>query len=188
MRGSDSVVRMFGAPAVFVLLFGALFSVRAAASWRENGNPVCTARGDQQSVGAVSDGTGGAIVTWYDGGILAQRVDSSGVVLWREGGVVLSSTPGSELPDVASDGLGGAVVTWSDLRSGTNLDVFAQRVDASGKVLWAGDGVPICTTSCTERCRGIVPDGTGGAGVTRGVDPTGRVLVKKPPRGDATRH
>jgi len=45
-------------------------------------------------------------------------------------------------PTIASDGAGGAIVTWTDFRSGTNSDIYAQRVDANGFAVLTGIDVP----------------------------------------------
>jgi len=138
----------------------------AGASWKENGIPVCTSKGDQLSVEAGSDGAGGAIITWYNGGVFAQRLDASGTVLWKADGVNVSLAPGSELPNLVEDGAGGAIITWNDVRSGVNPDIYAQRLDSDGRSMWPAAGVPVCTTACSERCRDMVADGAGGAIVT----------------------
>ncbi len=153
--------------ALVVLAFvPACVCVDAEASWKGNGVPVCTAKGDQLSVEAIPDGAGGAIVTWYNGGVFAQRVTASGTPLWRVDGVSVSIAPGSQLPDLAEDGAGGAIITWNDARSGVNPDIYAQRLDSEGRPLWPTEGVPVCTTACSERCRDITGDGAGGAIVT----------------------
>ena len=46
---------------------------------------------------------------------------------------------------VSSDGAGGAIVAWHDRRTGSNADIYAQRVDASGTVLWTTNGVALST-------------------------------------------
>jgi hypothetical protein len=46
-------------------------------------------------------------------------------------------------PVSVPDGGGGSIVVWSDYRSG-NLDIYAQKLDASGNFMWTTDGVPIC--------------------------------------------
>ncbi len=138
----------------------------AEAAWKDNGIPVCTSKGDQLSVEAIPDGAGGAIITWYDGGILAQRVAASGTILWKEDGVIVSLAPGSQLPDLVGDGAGGAIITWNDTRSGVSPDIYAQRVDSDGRSLWPAGGVPVSTTACSERCRDVAEDGSGGAIVT----------------------
>jgi len=35
---------------------------------------------------------------------------------------------------------------WKDERNG-NIDIYAQRIDASDVPLWAVDGVPVCTAA-----------------------------------------
>jgi len=68
----------------FVAAFLVLLSSGAAWSqWLYNGVALCTASGDQQHPAIVSDGSGGAIVTWMDSrsgnlDIYAQRVDGFG--------------------------------------------------------------------------------------------------------------
>jgi len=80
----------------------------------------------------VSDGASGAIVAWYGApgsDIFAQRVNGAGVPQWAANGVTLCSAANSQLsPVLVSDGGGGAIATWFDLRSGTNYDIYAQRV------------------------------------------------------------
>ncbi len=156
---------------VGILALGALAVIlcshgSANAVWKENGNPVCTATADQLSVEAVHDGAGGEIITWYNGGLFAQRVDASGEAVWHKDGVTVATAPGSQLPKLVSDGAGGAIITWSDFRTATSFDLFAQRIDGSGSILWPAEGVPVCTTACNEHCREIVSDGAGGAIIT----------------------
>jgi hypothetical protein len=139
------------------------------ALWAPNGVPVCSIWDTQNQVRLVSDGAGGAIVTWYDQrtgqGIYAQRVSAAGTPLWTLNGVAIcSSAPGSGRgePCIAGDGAGGAIISWRDDRAG-NSDIYVQRVDANGNVLWAMDGVPICATAANQEAPRIAADGSGGA-------------------------
>ncbi len=116
-------------------------------------NPISTASGNQDFPTIVSDGSGGAIITWQDyrGGsndVYAQRINASGVVQWTVDGVAISTITGSSQnsPTITSDGLGGAIITWTDTRSG-NADIYAQRINASGVVQWTANGVAISTAS-----------------------------------------
>ena len=93
------------------------------AQWIPDGAAVCTASFDQARPTIVSDGAGGAIITWYDGrshlkypyDIYAQRVDASGNPLWGTNGVAICEASRNELyPAIASDGLGGAIIAWQD--------------------------------------------------------------------------
>jgi hypothetical protein len=147
--------------------------------WDSAGVLLCTAAGDQQYPKIVSDGAGGAIITWYDtrsgGGfngvdIYAQRVDASGVVQWNAEGVALCTAAGRQIdPTIASDGAGGAIVTWYDdrnLTAGVAYDVYAQRVDAAGTPQWTVDGVALCAAANRQWFPTIVSDDAGGAIVT----------------------
>jgi hypothetical protein len=142
-----------------------------AAQWTTDGVALCTATSNQQRPTIVSDGTGGAIVTWYDHrgedcDIHAQRVNASGVVQWMADGVVLCMAAGDQIhPQIVSDGANGAIVTWQDYRSG-NYDIYVQRVNASGAVQWAANGVALCTATGEQSYPTIASDGVAGAIVT----------------------
>jgi hypothetical protein len=139
--------------------------------WTTNGVALCTATGDQNYPQIVSDGAGGAIVTWYDyrGGnfdIYAQRVNASGVVQWTANGIALCTATGNQMgPQVSSDSAGGAIVAWYDYRSG-NYDIYAQRVNAAGIVQWTANGLALCTATGNQMGPQLASDGAGGAIIT----------------------
>jgi hypothetical protein len=86
----------------------------------------------------VSDGNGGAIITWFDfrngwpnSSIQAQRINKNGDALWQTNGVTLALTAGSwAYPEIAGYGSDGAIVTWL----GVNSEIFAQKIDNSGNL------------------------------------------------------
>ncbi|HXG00714.1 MAG TPA: T9SS type A sorting domain-containing protein, partial [Bacteroidota bacterium] len=141
--------------------------------WTADGLAISTATGDQSSPLVVSDGAGGAIIAWVDyrsgvdAGIYAQRVSAAGATQWAANGVVVCDTAGDQFaPAMVSDGAGGAIIVWSEARSGTWMDIYAQRINASGALQWSTNGVPICTASYTGfmfRTALVVGDGAGGA-------------------------
>jgi len=47
-------------------------------------------------------------------------------------------------PTIASDGAGGAIVTWADFRSGTDWDIYTQRVERFGQL---GNPEPIISSA-----------------------------------------
>ncbi len=133
--------------------------------------PICTADASQYRPTIVSDGSGGAIITWNDGrsgsyDIYAQRVNADGDVQWMLNGVAISAALKSQYnPKIVSDGSGGAIITWTDMRRGSyNYDIYAQRVNTNGNVQWMPDGVFISR----EQFATIVADGSGGAIITWG--------------------
>jgi len=138
-------------------------------------NPVCTAPLDQLYPKIVSDGFGGAIITWddnrntnTDANIYAQRINSSGIVQWTTDGVTICDTIRNQTnPVITADGAGGAIIAWGDKRD-ENLpgDIFAQRIDASGMSQWTANGIPICNTPEYQYRPSILYDGFGGAIIT----------------------
>ncbi len=126
---------------------------------------------------AISDGSGGTFVVWYQNqGIHVQQVGSDGNLLWSKE-VVLEDTKLKQ-PEhfaLADDGQGGVIVTWGDMSVlGNDSDdpsyfnpvpVYSQRLNASGELLW-GKGVP---TGAGEHhglaltLPQVMPDGAGGA-------------------------
>ena len=135
------------------------------------GDSLATTAGDQMYPVILGDGSGGAIVTWTDtrndpGDIYAQRLNSSGVSQWTKNGTVVSAATGIQrYPKLVSDGAGGAVIAWQDDRVGTN-NIYAQRVNAAGAVLWTQNGNSVCVASGNQELPALTSDGTGGAIIT----------------------
>jgi hypothetical protein len=140
--------------------------------WAADGVPICTAVYMQYLAGIISDGSGGAIITWSDYrngadfNIYAQRIDGNGDTLWAADGVPICTAANSQsAPQLVTDGSGGAIITWSDWR-GSDGDIYAQRIDASGAIQWTANGAAICTTSNNQESPEIAADGSGGAIIT----------------------
>ena len=138
--------------------------------WDVDGIAVCIEANDQQRVQIASDGVGGALIAWddyrnaIDRDIYAQRLNSDGVKLWTSEGVPVCLATGDQLtPQSTSDNSNGAIIVWNDLRAGIYSDLFAQRIDLNGNVLWTANGVDICTEANNQNHSQIVSDKKGGA-------------------------
>lgn len=120
-----------------------------AVSWTANGVPVCAAALDQWYPRLVTGGIGKMVVGWEDwrtgsSDVYAQLVFSTGIVQWTANGVALCSRSGNQTaPVFAADGSGGVIGAWQDQRSTVQLDVYAQRLNATGVAQWTADGVAI---------------------------------------------
>jgi hypothetical protein len=138
--------------------------------WTANGVPVLSITGGQH-VKIESDSAGGAIIAWTDyrnglseSDIYAQRLDASGNALWAVNGIPVSAAAEyQQLGEIVTDASGGAMMVWMDHRSGTEYDIYAQRVDPLGNMLWTTDGTAICTEVNDQGAAEIVSDGCGGA-------------------------
>jgi hypothetical protein len=136
--------------------------------WSTDGVPICTDAGSQSYFMMASDGDGGAIITWHDNrngnwDIFAQRIDADGAVLWPTDGVVLCTASQSQMnPAIVSDGAGGVIVAWEDYRSSVRWDIYAQRINAAGSVLWTIDGSNFIIENGDQQDIAICEDGYGG--------------------------
>lgn len=160
-----------GADDIYAQRVGALGSTQ----WTSDGVSVCTATSYQYYPKLATDGAGGAIIAWEDRrsgshyDIYAQRVNPVGTILWAADGVSLCAASNDQhIGDSVSDGLGGAIVVWEDDRDSgtTGRDIYAQRVDASGAVLWGIDGVTVCNATSGQQNPQLISDGSGGAFIT----------------------
>lgn len=115
-----------------------------AQLWGAGGRAVCTATKDQNLPQIVSDGSNGSIITWFDyrssnttgADIYGQHLDATGAAQWVPDGMALCTAPDAqEYPVIASDAAGGAFVAWQDHRSGTDYDIYLQRVGPGGSTL-----------------------------------------------------
>jgi hypothetical protein len=117
----------------------------------------------------TSDGSGGIIVVWEElhypseakpgetiskGSLFTQLINSAGNLKWGDG-VLVYTTPENtyaESPQIISDSSGGAVIVWHQVYNGRiesgspeaqMMDVFVQKVDTTGNILWKPNGIPL---------------------------------------------
>lgn len=107
----------------------------------------------------ASDANGNAFIIWQDnspyneGDIFVQKVDADGQVTWPSDGLLLIDIhkpgygeTGSGLARwIVSDGAGGAIAIWIHIApakdKGVSSDLYAQRINAEGEMLWESGGV-----------------------------------------------
>ncbi len=122
----------------------------------------------------VADGSGGAIIIWKDtegagvpGIVYAQKVNSSGTLLWGSSGKVVSdASEHAKNPVAVTDGSGGAIIVWWDQRTGGDFDIYAQKIDSDGNRQWGASDLCVCDVVNDQQDSRIVADGSGGAIIT----------------------
>jgi len=83
---------------------------------------------------------------------------------WQYNGKeVCSSIDQQSAHALCSDGEGGAIIAWYDLRSGIDRDIYSQKIDSKGNILWNINGTEICTYDYDQGAPLICTDGYGGA-------------------------
>jgi hypothetical protein len=153
------------------ILFSVLIVVAgysATAQWNGNpatGRPIDSTSSTTSKIDNVvaADGAGGMFIAWIDNrtpsvpAIHIQRVLPDGVLKFTNP-VVLSNASGATSSGksnlaIVADGAGGAICVWQDSRNRTgtisNDDIYGQRVDADGNVLWAANGVRLTVSDNT---------------------------------------
>ena len=125
-----------------------------AAQWDLDGVAIVVSTDHIKAPKMIADGAGGAIFVWgddrnlgaLDSDIYAQRVDGNGSVLWTVDGLAVCTAQYQQVSvDIAPDGTGGVVAAWQDNR-GIFASLYAQRVTASGSMVWTGNGIPVSAT------------------------------------------
>jgi hypothetical protein len=158
-------------------IYAQRISIGAEYPWFVNQYELIIASGQNkmQNPQIISDGSGGAIISWLsinsgDGstmGIFAKRINVNGQPLWSASNGVTVASPAAidtgDPPQMASDGGNGAIIVWADRRNGTDLNIYARRIDGSGSTQWSADGIEVSTATNDQQLPRIIPDGSGGA-------------------------
>jgi hypothetical protein len=135
-----------------------------------------------------SDGTGGVIIiweiaegftprfscpewpqschgTWASYHLFAQRIDADGNRLWGASPVRICSDPNAQAVYHSAQTQSGAViVAWADYRnSSSGKDIYAQRLDLDGSLLWGPAGIPVNSTTGEQDQPFVASDGADGA-------------------------
>jgi hypothetical protein len=149
--------------------------------WGEEGVFIGIVTDDYRDVSIASDRLGGAVIVWQeksdtDMKMRAQRVSTEGKNLWVNGGVIVTSMAGAQGNnyDVIGDGMGNFFVAWDTGSATPDTDVYVQKLDEDGNLLWGEGGILICQDRASEPYDPanmqshpqMAADGTGGVIVT----------------------
>lgn len=132
---------------------------------------ICTASFKQKEIRLDSDSDGGAFIVWRDyrsgsvfeePDIYIQKVDSNGYAEWTINGREICVLPYNQgTPGLTKDENGGVIITWTDRRNNV-ADIYAQRIDANGNILWALNGVPVVEKINSEHSPKVISDDNSG--------------------------
>lgn len=130
--------------------------------WTNDGEPVCTALGDQTLPGVIHDGSEGAIIYWQDErypastgiDIYAQHVLSDGTTVpgWASNGISVTAALGDQTgPQATGDAADGAFIAWVDDPFGDGGGIYAQRVLSDGTLAWLPPtGITVANEALTQ--------------------------------------
>lgn len=143
-----------------------------AVGWQIDGNPIAAESGSQNQHTFWEDGSGGAILIWHDErnpddeNLYMQRIAPDGTLLWLNTGVLLCSAAGTQenvkmVP--TSDGY--FITAWRDKRADFFGDIYAQKIDLNGNLIWSSE-VEVYIGEGIQRNPRICGTSDGGAVVT----------------------
>jgi hypothetical protein len=129
--------------------------------WAEDGNWVAGSNATLANISAVSDGQGGAFLTFENNADLyAQWINGNGSPQWGIYGKTVNIEGLSQKnPGIALDAVGGIYIGWVD--EGTNR-VKVQHLDGDGNAQWAVNGIYVTETTAEQSNVEMVADGNGG--------------------------
>jgi len=114
---------------------------------------------------ALPDGVGGYWLAYYgmNGAVqttVVNRIDAEGALQFGDGVAVNGTTPAIHPQLVVTDD-GNLGLVWQTNSTSTS-DIYAQKVDPNGALLWAANGVVVCTATGEQTDPCVVVDGYGG--------------------------
>ncbi|MCD6246577.1 T9SS type A sorting domain-containing protein [candidate division WOR-3 bacterium] len=133
--------------------------------WMQNGVPVCMDSFQQYSPQVSQDTEGNAIIVWEDsrGKVYAQRLNSSGNILWTENGINIGSNLDEcHNPKIISDNEGGAIIILEGKFTGQPTNIYGFKIDSTGSFVWGNDGIVVCSDTNNHQNPKIVSDNEGG--------------------------
>jgi len=137
-------------------------------------SPVWLTDGGYNTSPFISDGLGGAMISWWassnydpynDRAIYVQGVDTDGNLRWTLDGLLVGHRPYGSVNDIVpiiNDGAGGFIASWVITDSNFEWDLYGQHFNVDGLPQWGVEPVAISTSAGTQANPVIVGDGSGG--------------------------
>ncbi len=137
--------------------------------WGNNGIMICNSTNKQINPRIETDGNGGFYAVWQDlrngndYDIYIQNVSSNGFMNFNINGIpVCTSSNVQSNPKIEPDGQNGAIVAWVDKRNNTDYDIYSQRINSTGTMMWNTNGIAICTAANNQSAIELKSLGTNG--------------------------
>jgi hypothetical protein len=116
---------------------------------------------------------GGAIYVWSDTkngerDLWAQKVDANGNMTWNEPILIDGKPDRQEDPVITATSDGNYIIAWIDFSDDLDGNVYAQKINNQGQLLWAAGGKPVCVTPNEQLGLNMEADNNGGAFIVWG--------------------
>lgn len=155
-----------------------LFSIYGFGQWSADPNVntvIAAGVNSYNEPRSVSDGAGGVVTTFFENtydnvtltstnSLYAQKISSAGMLQWSGIGIKLSTTANNITESmVVADGSGGVVSVWLEeaVYGSQQTQIFAQRVDNGGNIMWGPTGVAVNATTANYELADLIRDAAG---------------------------
>ena len=138
--------------------------------WGEEPILVSNSSGNKSNPKVITTSDGGCVVVWedylsYHNKLKAQKLNSSGSILWSEEGIILAEDYEGFFTQMFPNNNGGAIIVWAE-------EVFkAVSLNSNGVNQWNGNDVELNIGNISNpninQLRQVTSDGFGGLLVTR---------------------
>ena len=115
----------------------------------------------------IETSDGGALYVWSDTklgerDLWAQKVDAQGNMVWGAPRLIDGKPDRQEDPVVTRTSDNNYVIAWIDFSNDLDGNVYAQKVNNQGELLWGTGGKPVCTAVDVQIALNMEPDNAGG--------------------------
>lgn len=151
---------------LIILLLGFILTLPASLVWND---AVAIRQGINiewfRTGTATSDG--GSIYVWSDTklgqrDLWAQKVDAQGNMVWGDPILIDGKPDRQEDPVITMTTDNNFIIAWIDFSDDLDGNVYAQKIDTNGQLLWPAGGKPVCTTVGVQIALNMEADNAGG--------------------------
>ncbi len=152
---------------LITLLLGSILTLSAALVWNE-AVPIRQGVNIEWFRTGTQTPDGGAIYVWSDTklgerDLWAQKVDVAGNMVWGDPLLIDGKPDRQEDPVITLTSDNNFIIAWIDFSDDPDGNVYAQKINSNGQLLWPEGGKPVCTASEIQIALNMEPDNSGGA-------------------------
>lgn len=152
---------------IFTLMLVSVVALSAALIWQD-AIPIRQGVNIEWFRTGTETTDGGAIYVWSDTklgerDLWAQKVDAAGNMVWGDPVLIDGKADRQEDPVITKTSDGNYIVAWIDFFDDPDGNVYAQKINNQGQLLWPAGGKPVCTTYGVQIGLNMEADNAGGA-------------------------
>lgn len=152
---------------IFTLMLVSVVALSAALIWQD-AIPIRQGVNIEWFRTGTETTDGGAIYVWSDTklgerDLWAQKVDAAGNMVWGDPVLIDGKADRQEDPVITKTSDGNYIIAWIDFFDDPDGNVYAQKINNQGQLLWPAGGKPVCTTYGVQIGLNMEADNAGGA-------------------------